>query len=171
LLAVRPRTRSELAAALHRRGIPDEDAAAVLERYDEVGMIDDAAFARAWVSTRHHGRGLARGALARELRQRGVGAEAIAPALGEVDDGAEAAMARDLVARRLRSMAGVAPEAAFRRLVGMLARKGYPAGLAVRTVKDALAGTASGEGFAAELDVDSMTESVGGEGDGGEPER
>jgi regulatory protein len=170
LLAVRPRTRAELATALHRRGIPDEDAAAVLERYDEVGMIDDAAFARAWVSTRHHGRGLARGALARELRQRGVGAEAIAPALGEVDDGAEAAMARDLVARRLRSMASVPPEAAFRRLVGMLARKGYPAGLAVRTVRDALAGTASGEGFAAEVDVDSMTESVGGEGGGGEPE-
>jgi regulatory protein len=171
LLAVRPRTRAELATALRRRGIPDEDAAAVLERYDEVGMIDDAAFARAWVTTRHHGRGLARGALARELRQRGVDAEAIAPALGEVDDGAEAAMARDLVARRLRSMANVPPEAAFRRLVGMLARKGYPAGLAVRTVRDALSGTDEGAGFAAEVDVDSMTESIGGAGRDGESDR
>lgn len=171
LLAVRPRTRAELATALRKRGIPDEDAGAVLERYDEVGMIDDAAFARAWVSTRHHGRGLARGALARELRQRGVDSTAIKPALDEVDDGAEARMARDLVARRLRGMTSVPPEAAFRRLVGMLARKGYPAGLAVRTVKEALSGTASGAGFAAEVDVDSMTESIGGEGDGGEPER
>ncbi len=167
LLAVRPRTRSELATALRRRGIPDEDASAVLERYDEVGMIDDAAFARAWVSTRHRGRGLARGALARELRQRGVDSEAIAPALDELDEGAEAQMARDLVARRMRSMTGVAPDAAFRRLVGMLARKGYPAGLAVSTVRDALAGTDSGAGFAAEVDVDSMTESVDGAGDGG----
>jgi regulatory protein len=171
LLAVRPRTRAELATALRRRGIPDEDASAVLERYDEVGMIDDAAFARAWVSTRHHGRGLARGALARELRQRGVDSEAIAPALDELDEGAEARMARDLVARRMRSMTGVSPDAAFRRLVSMLARKGYPAGLAVRTVRDALAGTDSGAGFAAEVDVDSMTESVGGAGDSGESDR
>jgi regulatory protein len=171
LLAVRPRTRAELATALRRRGIPDEDADAVLERYDEVGMIDDAAFARAWVTTRHHGRGLARGALARELRQRGVDAEAIAPALDEVDDGAEAAMARDLVARRLRSMANVPPEAVFRRLVSMLARKSYPAGLAVRTVRDALSGTDGGAGFAAEVDVDSMTESIGGAGQDGEPSR
>jgi regulatory protein len=171
LLAVRPRTRAELATALRRRGIPDEDASAVLERYDEVGMIDDAAFARAWVTTRHHGRGLARGALARELRQRGVDSEAIAPALDELDEGAEARMARDLVARRMRSMTGVSPDAAFRRLVSMLARKGYPAGLAVRTVRDALAGTDSGAGFAAEVDVDSMTESVGGAGDSGESDR
>jgi regulatory protein len=171
LLAVRPRTRAELATALRRRGIPDEDASAVMERYDEVGMIDDAAFARAWVSTRHHGRGLARGALARELRQRGVDSEAIAPALDELDEGAEARMARDLVARRMRSMTGVSPDAAFRRLVSMLARKGYPAGLAVRTVRDALAGTDSGAGFAAEVDVDSMTESVGGAGDSGESDR
>jgi regulatory protein len=161
LLAVRPRTRAELASALRRRGIPDADAAAVLERYSEVGMIDDAAFARAWVTSRHQGRGLARGVLARELRQRGVDGAAIGSALTELDRDTEATTARALVERRLRSMSGVTPEVAFRRLVGMLARKGYPAGLAVRTVRDVLAAAPEGAEFADGVDVEALAESVG----------
>ncbi len=90
-LAVRPRTRAELAAALARKGISEEVAAEVLDRYDEVGIIDDAAFARAWVSSRHTGRGLARRALANELRQRGVDGEIATEALGELDPETEAA--------------------------------------------------------------------------------
>src|SRR4051812_44697202 len=136
-LAVRPRTRAELAKALARRQISDEVIAEVLDRYGEVGIIDDAAFARAWVSSRHQGRGLARRALAGELRQRGVAADVATDALATVDDEDEAATARALVDRKLRTATG-APEVIFRRLVGMLARKGYPAGVAIRAVKDAL---------------------------------
>lgn len=169
LLAARPRTRAELAAALARRGIPEPDAAAVLERYSEVGMIDDETFARAWVTSRHEGRGLARGALARELRQRGVDSSTISTALTEVDRETEDATARSLVERRLRSMAGVAPEVAFRRLVAMLARKGYPAGLSVRAVRDALSHTPDAVGFAAELDVDVVAGGLGGD-EAGAPE-
>ncbi|HKT00624.1 MAG TPA: regulatory protein RecX [Rugosimonospora sp.] len=143
LLAVRPRTRAELATALRRQGVDDDVASAVLDRYDEVGMIDDAAFARAWVSSRHHGRGLARRALASELRQRGVDQEVVGAALEEVDADTEAATARELVDRRLRSAAaGTAPEVLLRRLVGVLARRGYPPGLAIRVVKEALADAA-----------------------------
>ena len=139
LLAARPRTRAELATALRRKGIADDVATEVLERYDEVGLIDDAAFARAWVSSRHHGRGLARRALANELRQRGVESEVVGEALEGLDADTEAATARAMVDRRLRTMGRVAPEAAYRRLVGMLARKGYPASVAYRVVRDALA--------------------------------
>ncbi|GAA4703076.1 regulatory protein RecX [Phytohabitans rumicis] len=137
-LAVRPRTRAELAAALAKRGISAEVAGEVLDRYDEVGLIDDAAFARAWVSSRHHGRGLARRALASELRQHGVDAETAGAALEDLDPDTEAATARALVDRKLRTATG-APDAVFRRLVGMLARKGYPPGVAIRAVKDAMA--------------------------------
>ena len=63
-LQVRPRTRQELATVLRRRGIDDEIAAELLDRYDDVGIIDDAAFAKAWVSSRHQGKGLARRPLA-----------------------------------------------------------------------------------------------------------
>jgi regulatory protein len=160
-LRVRPRTRAELATALRRHGIAAEVAAEVLDRYDEVGMIDDAAFARAWVSSRHHGRGLARRALAAELRQRGVDGDAAGRALAQLDDETEDATARALVARRLRTSSGP-PEAVFRRLVAMLARKGYPPGVAVRAVRDAMAAAeaAPAAEFAERLDVDALSDAL-----------
>jgi regulatory protein len=157
-LAVRPRTRAELATALTRKGISAETASEVLDRYDEVGMIDDAAFARAWVTSRHQGRGLARRALANELRQRGVDAETATEALGELDESTEAETARALVDRKLRTATG-APDAVFRRLVGMLARKGYPPGVAIRAVKDALAERdAEAAEFAEYVDADALAD-------------
>jgi regulatory protein len=122
---------------LARKEISDEVIAEVLDRYDEVGMIDDAAFARAWVSSRHQGRGLARRALAYVLRQRGVDAEVASEALESIDEDEEAATARALVDRKLRTTSGT-PEAVFRRLVGMLARKGYGGALAAAIVRDVL---------------------------------
>jgi regulatory protein len=161
-LAVRPRTRAELATALRRGGIANEVAAEVLDRYDEVGLIDDEAFARAWVTSRHHGRGLARRALAGELRQRGVDGETLGAALTELDPATEAATARALVDRKLRGMAGAAPDAAFRRLAGMLARKGYPAGLAFRIVKEALENRdAESAEFAEAVDADALADLAG----------
>jgi regulatory protein len=159
-LAVRPRTRAELATALSRRGISEEAAAGVLDRYDEVGIIDDAAFARAWVASRHHGRGLARRALANELRQRGVDADTAVEALDEIDETTEAATARAMVDRKLRTATG-APDAVFRRLVGMLARKGYSPGLAIRAVKDALAAqSAEAAEFAEDIDPDALADAA-----------
>ncbi len=160
-LAVRPRTRAELAKALARKEISGEVIAEVLDRYDEVGIIDDAAFARAWVSSRHHGRGLARRALANELRQHGVDSEVASEALETLDDEEEAATARALVDRKLRTARGT-PEAVFRRLVGMLARKGYPAGVAIRAVKDALAARdAEAAEFADQIDADALADEAG----------
>jgi regulatory protein len=158
---VRPRTRAELAKALARREISGAVIAEVLDRYDEVGIIDDAAFARAWVTSRHHGRGLARRALANELRQRGVDADVAGEALESLSPDDEAATARALVDRKLRTATG-SPEAVFRRLVGMLARKGYPAGVAVQAVKDALAARdAEAAEFAEQIDADALAEESG----------
>ncbi|MGC5029659.1 regulatory protein RecX [Micromonospora sp. DT229] len=160
-LAVRPRTRAELATALARRGISEETAGEVLDRYDEVGIIDDAAFARAWVSSRHSGRGLARRALANELRQRGVDGDTASAALEELDENTEAETARALVQRKLRTVRGE-PEAVFRRLVGMLARKGYPPGVAIRAVKEALAAqSAEAAEFAEQIDADALADTEG----------
>ncbi|HEX2772545.1 MAG TPA: regulatory protein RecX [Micromonosporaceae bacterium] len=170
-LAVRPRTRAELATALRRQGIADDVAATVLDRYDEVGLIDDTAFARAWVTSRHHGRGLARRALAHELRQRGVDADAAGEALDELDDATEANTARALVDRKLRTVRGE-PEQVFRRLVGMLARKGYPPGLAIRSVKDALsAQSAEGAEFAEHIDPDALADAQDDLDRDGQPDR
>ncbi|MBQ0900839.1 regulatory protein RecX [Micromonospora sp. U21] len=160
-LAVRPRTRAELAGALAKRGISEQVSAEVLDRYDEVGIIDDAAFARAWVSSRHSGRGLARRALANELRQKGVDGEVATEALGELDEETEAETARALVERKLRTARGE-PDAVFRRLVGMLARKGYPPGVAIRAVKEAIAAqSAEAAEFAEQIDADALADAEG----------
>jgi regulatory protein len=126
----------------------------LLDRYHEVGIIDDVAFARAWVSSRHSGRGLARRALASELRQRGVEGTVAGEALARLSDEEEASTARALVERKLHTATGP-PEAVFRRLVGMLARKGYPPAVAIGAVKEALAArdVASAE-FAEQIDAD-----------------
>jgi regulatory protein len=138
LLTTAPRTQAQLAAALRRRGVPEEAAAAVLARFAEVKLIDDATFAKAWVDSRHNGRGLAGRALGVELRQRGVAHDDIQAALSDLDPEQELATARELVARRLAATAGIPFPARMRRLTGVLARKGYPAGLAYRVVREAL---------------------------------
>jgi regulatory protein len=155
-LSVRPRTRAELATVLAKRGIAADVIAEVLDRYDEVGIIDDASFARAWVESRHRGKGLARRVLGQELRRKGVEQEFIKEALNQLEPETEEVTARELVERKLRTTRGE-PDAVFRRLVGMLARKGYPPGVAFRAVKDVLDEHAQ--------DVDDQGFSVEGVGD------
>lgn len=138
LLTGTPRTRKQLAEALRKREIPDEVAEEVLSRFEDVGLVDDAAFAGAWVESRHHGRGLARRALARELRTKGVDPALIDEAVGRLDSDREEETARELVAGKLRSTRGLDRDRRLRRLAGMLARKGYPEGMALRVVRRAL---------------------------------
>ena len=148
-----PRTRAELAAVLRKKGIEDDVADEVLGRFTEVGMIDDALFARMWVTSRHRGKGLAGRALTQELRRKGVADDQVAEAVATLEPEQELATARALVERRLRTTTGLPTEARVRRLAGMLARKGYPAGLAFRVVKEALAA----EGEEAELAFDALS--------------
>jgi len=138
MLTAAPRTRAQLAGALRRRGVPEEAAEAVLGRFGAVKLIDDAAFAAAWVESRHHGRGLSGRALAAELTHRGVPSEDIEAAVGRLDPRQEIATARGLVARRLASTRGQPLNARIRRLTGALARKGYSPAIAYRVVRDAL---------------------------------
>ncbi|QKW40383.1 regulatory protein RecX [Actinomadura sp. NAK00032] len=139
MLSASPRTRAQLAEALRRKDVPDDVADRVLARFTDVGLIDDEAFAQAWVQSRHTGRGLAKRALAAELRRRGVAADTVNEAVETLDPAREEETARALVDRRLPGTRGADPAKRMRRLVGMLARKGYPPGLCYRVVKEALA--------------------------------
>jgi regulatory protein len=135
-LSGRARSRKELADRLASKDVPAEIAAALLDRFEEVGLIDDEAFARLWIADRQRRKGLASRALSQELRRKGVADEVVREALDEVEPGAEEAAARELVRKKLRTMTRVDDTAATRRLVGMLARKGYPSGLAFSVVRD-----------------------------------
>jgi regulatory protein len=123
---------------LLRKEIEEDVADQVLSRLDEVGLVDDAAFAELWVHTRHMNQGLGRRALAMELRRKGVSDDVVAEAVATVDADAEEERARQLVRKRLRSLPGADESARVRKLVGMLARRGYSEGLAFRVVRDEL---------------------------------
>jgi regulatory protein len=138
LLTIAPKTRAQLAAALRRRGIPAEAAEAVLARFTDVGLIDDAAFARAWVESRHYSRGLSRRSLSAELRRQGVETEEIREAVDTLDPDQEVATARRLVEQKMAGTRGQPPQVRVRRAAGVLARKGYPPGLVFRLIKEVL---------------------------------
>lgn len=142
LLTDRARTVKELGDALRRKEIPDEVAHRVLDRFDEVGLVDDQAFAEQWVRSRHRHRGLGKRAIAMELHRKGVDREIADEALTGIDDDSERDRARELVVRRLRSLPVGSREerqSSARKLVGMLARKGYGPGVAYGVVKEEIA--------------------------------
>ncbi len=133
-----PRTAAQLAAAMARKGIEEDVAKEVLDRFHDVGLIDDVAFAEAWVESRHAGRGLARRALAHELRTRGVDTAVIAVAVAELDPERELETARALAVKRLAATRGLDTPARFRRVASLLARKGYSEAVAYRVIREAL---------------------------------
>lgn len=139
-LEAAPRTRAELAQTLAARGVPAEVSDRVLDRFTEVGLIDDAAFARLWVESRHRGRALARSVLRQELRRRGVEPEIIDEAVESIDDDDEWVRAREFARRKARIKTGEDPRKVLQRLAGQLARKGYPAGMCFAVAREALSG-------------------------------
>ena len=134
-----PRTRVELERYLTQRGIPDEAATTVLDRFTEVGLIDDLAYARGWVTSRHGTRGLGRRAVAQELRRKGVADDIIAEALDPIDADQERARALQLARSRYPQVMNLPYATQVRRLMGALTRRGYDVGLASAVVREVIA--------------------------------
>jgi regulatory protein len=135
MLDRRAYTRSELEKALRKKGVPDDAGRRVLDRFSELRLIDDQALAEGFARAAHRERGLSGRAVALKLRQRGVDDATVDSAVGQIDRDSEFATARALAERRMRALRGLAPEVQTRRLVGLLARKGYPPGLAYDVVR------------------------------------
>lgn len=123
------RTRHELDQALQKKNVPDEVAATVLDRLEEVGLVDDEAFAHEWVESRQRRRHLSRSALRRELQLKGVDRDQADAALATVGIDAELAAARALVAKKQGATRGLDPVVRRRRLTGALARRGFGSGI------------------------------------------
>lgn len=141
LLTARSRTRAELTGQLAKRGYSEDVAATVLDRLAAVGLVNDADFAEQWVQSRRIRTGKADRALAAELKTRGVDAEVIAEALDGGDSDGERARAERLVTQKLRRepLDGSDDNKVMRRLVGMLARRGYGQNMAIAVVAEGLA--------------------------------
>ena len=137
-LSSAPRTRAELEKDLAKRGADLGVAQRVLDRFEEVGLIDDHTYAQMWVESRHRTKALARSVLRRELTDRGVDRESVDEALGRIDDESEWHRAREYARGRVRVRPGEPPAKAMQRLAGQLARKGYPAGMCFVVARETL---------------------------------
>jgi len=137
-LASSPKSRAQLETVLKRRGTDPGVAADVLDRLEDVRLVDDTAYAESYVTSRRAAT-MSRRALGHELRSKGVAGSVVEEALDTLDPEAEVQTARALVVRKLPSTRSLPMDARVRRLVGVLARKGYSGGLALRVVREALA--------------------------------
>ncbi|HUX71001.1 MAG TPA: regulatory protein RecX [Cellulomonadaceae bacterium] len=146
-----------------RREVPDDVASAVLDRFTDVGLVDDAEYARMLVRSRHDDRGLARRALGDELRRKGISDELATAALAELDPESERATAQRLVARKLASTRGLDTQVRVRRTLAALGRKGYPPGLVMEVVREYLASEQGAD------EVGSLPRTLG-DGDGDDPD-
>ncbi|MEX2043583.1 MAG: RecX family transcriptional regulator [Patescibacteria group bacterium] len=142
LLARRPHASLELRRKLRERKYPASLVDGVVEHLQRLGYLDDAAFAREWVRQR----GATRGPrlLRAELRQRGVGTEAIEAALAELAGSPESAdqteAIRALAEKRLQRFRNEPPDKAREKTIAFLQRRGYGYAEAKRAIDESGAG-------------------------------
>lgn len=137
-LTQRAHSKAELASALAARHVPPEAAEQVLERFVEVGLLDDAGFSAAWAESRHRTKNLAPRAIAMELRRKGVAEDAINAALDPIDDDDQHAAALRVAQRKWRQVRGLESRVAYRRLAGAVARKGFSSHIVAAVVAEVM---------------------------------
>lgn len=130
------KTRHQLANILKKREIPDDIANAVLDRFTEAQLIDDAAFARAFVNSRIAVSGKSKSVIARELKQKGVSAQDAEQALSSIDAELEDQTAYNVAKKRYQQLSTLEPEVRRRRLMGFLMRRGFSSQLTARILRD-----------------------------------
>jgi regulatory protein len=145
-LTQRARTRSELATLLRKRGVPDEAATTVLDRFTEVGLVNDEVLAAEFAQAAHAERSLSRRAVADKLRHRGVAPATIEDAVSGIDADSEREAAVRLARRKAGALRGLDEQAQLRRLVGLLARRGYSPGVSYAVAREAIGAEAATAG-------------------------
>jgi len=133
-----PRTRKELAKDLKDKDISDEVANVALDRFEEVGLINDQALASNYVASQHQRKGLGKNALRQQLRAKGISDEVALEAISQITDDQEFQAAFALACKKIRSLQRDDAKTQLRKIVNVLARKGYSSNLAFRVAKEVI---------------------------------
>ena len=133
-----PRTRKELAKDLKDKDISDEVANVALDRFEEVGLINDQALASNYVSSQHERKGLGKNALRQQLRAKGISDDMALEAISQISDDQEFQAAFALACKKIRSLQRDDAKTQLRKIMGVLARKGYSSNLAFRVAKEVI---------------------------------
>ncbi len=134
-LTTRARSRAELRQALESRGVPADVAEEVLDRFEEVRLVDDTGFAQAWAESRQRS-GRSSRVIAQELRTKGVDADTVAETIAGLESDADLQSARAFAEKRAASMRGLEPAVRYRRLAGALARRGFPSHVVSQVLRE-----------------------------------
>ncbi|MGC3993577.1 MAG: regulatory protein RecX [Propionicimonas sp.] len=137
-LTVRARTRVELERALARKNVPAAATQEVLDRLTDVGLVDDAVFARDWLAAGER-RHKSRRALLAELATKGVERDVVEAVVAELDGDNDYVVARGFAERKATSLRGLDPQVQYRRLAGALARRGFSASVVAQVSREVLA--------------------------------
>lgn len=135
-LAPRAKSRDELFKQLLKRGVDADNAIAVLDSLELQGLLNDLEFAKLWSESRQRAKKLSKRVIAGELRTKGVSQDIINEVIAEIDDESEYNQAFLLAERKYKSIAHLDPEVVYRRISGLLARKGYGHGICARIMRE-----------------------------------
>ena len=138
------KTKHQLAQLLEKKFVPAEIAQHLLERFTEVGLIDDAAYARAFAHDKRLTRGLSKSAIKRELSQAGVDQDLILEAIEPIDSQSELDLAIRLVEKRWASVAKLDKDARYRRLSGYLGRRGFAGSIISSAIQSVASSNSAG---------------------------
>ena len=143
LLDQRARSRHELQERLVSLDFDTRVIADVLDELEQSRLVNDHDFAMEWVRQRHELRGKSRSVLDQELQRKGISPEHRAAALEQVDDDAEYDCAREFAAKKARQITKPPADYAeqekyLRRIVGVLARRGFASGMSFAIAKEVL---------------------------------
>ncbi len=137
-LAASAKTRAELAKTLTQRNVPTEIANQVLDRFTEVGLIDDELYAATFARSRHEYRGLSARAISYQLAHKGIAKPEIETAVADISTEVELATAIKFAEKKLRSLRNLDERKKLDRIVSFLARKGYGSTICYRAGKAVL---------------------------------
>jgi regulatory protein len=115
----------------------------IIDRFIEVGLIDDLALARSFAEVAVSRKAKAKSVIARELRAKNFPQEAIDAAIAEIDSDSELEAAKGLAESRMRQLQKLEPEVRTRRLASFLMRKGYSSSVVWAAVRHASGEVAS----------------------------
>jgi regulatory protein len=133
-----PRTRKELAQDLKKKKIEEDIAKQALDRFEELGLINDQTYSENFVANTHERRKLGKKALKQQLRSKGVSEETANQAVLQISDEDEFKSALALALKKIRSIQNDDPQTQIRKIVSLLARKGYSSSLSFQVAKEVI---------------------------------
>ena len=135
-LAPRAKSRDELFKQLLKRGVDSEIANSVLDSLELQGLLNDLEFAKLWSESRQRAKKLSKRVIAGELRSKGVSQDIINEVIYDIDDESEYSQALSLAQRKYNAISHLDPEVIYRRISGLLMRKGYGHGVCARIMRE-----------------------------------